>query len=103
MARVIGRAGDFYRVRVVTIDDIDGLDLEWRDDILYRRPPDSEIIEGVVHMVEAVMLDDDDVAVRLAGFRDAEQASMFRRDVESALDDMTRSEFEGSYFPETAR
>ena len=34
-----GEARDYYRLRVVKFDESGDLDLEWRDDILWRTPP----------------------------------------------------------------
>ena len=100
MAKTIGSAADFYRLRVIRVDATDGLDLEWRDDILYRRPPSDVPEESRSFTVEAVMLDDDEVAVALASFGDADEAHQWLTDAEAALVEMTKSEFEESYFPE---
>lgn len=100
MAKTIGSAADFYRLRVIRVDATDGLDLEWRDDILYRRPPSETPAESRSFTVEAVMLDDDDVTVALAAFGDADEAHEWLTDAEAALLEMTKSEFEESYFPE---
>lgn len=100
MSKTIGSAADFYRLRVIRVDATDGLDLEWRDDILYRRPPSDVPEESRSFTVEAVLLDDDEVTVPLATFDDAEAAHEWLTDADAALVEMTKSEFEESYFPE---
>jgi len=95
----IGSASDFYRLRVMTVDTTDAVDFEWRDDILYRRPPNTEITDAESYAVEAVLLDDEDVSVTLAAFADAGEAHEWLYAREEELDDMTRSEFEDAYFP----
>ncbi len=99
MGNVIGSAEEFYRLRLTRVDEGDAPDLEWRDDILYRRPPADEVDEHDVWRVEAVSVDDDeDVTVigRLSSSEEAHDA------LETAVEDlglMTRSEFERTYFP----
>lgn len=100
MAKVIGKASDFYRLRVLAIDATDGVDFEWRDDILYRRPPAETIDDEEAYQVEAVLLDDDDVTYTLATFADSVEAHDFCEARELDLDEMTKSEFEDAFFPE---
>jgi len=99
MARAIGNASDFYRLRLQRVDAGDAPDFEWRDDILYRRPPETIVAEADVYVVEAVLLDDEDTTVGLARFDDRAQAADWMADAETQLLDMTRSEFEDAYFP----
>jgi hypothetical protein len=100
VGKTIGGADDFYRLRVIRVDATDGVDLEWRDDILYRRPPVGDLSESESFTVEAVMLDDDEVAVPLGTFANAEAAHEWLEDLTDALAEMTKSEFEDAYFPE---
>jgi hypothetical protein len=100
VAKTIGNASDFYRLRVMSLDTTDEVDFEWRDDILYRRPPGAVIEDEHVFRVEAVLLDDDDVTYPLATFASAEEAHEWLSDRADELDDMTKSEFEDAYFPE---
>ena len=46
MAEVIGGADEFYRLRVTRVDEGEPPDLEWRDDVLYRRPPEESLDES---------------------------------------------------------
>jgi len=99
VSKTIGSAADFYRLRVMTVDTTDAVDLEWRDDILYRRPPTAAIVDEEAHTVEAVLLDDEDTAFTLATFPDTAAAHEWMNAREEDLAEMTKSEFEEAYFP----
>lgn len=96
--RVIGNADEFYRLRVMRFDESDSPDLEWRDDILWRRPPADRLSEGEVYRVEAVELDDEDAAAALAEFGSPDEAYAWLETSETDLAEMTKSEFEETYF-----
>lgn len=98
--QVIGRADEFYRLRVLRVDASDSPDLEWRDDILYRRPPADHVAEGEVYRVEAVELDDEDVATPLSAFGSSDEAYAWLETSATDLSEMTKSEFEHTYFPD---
>lgn len=101
MKKIIGSAADFYRLRVFAIDTTDGLDLEWRDDVLYRRPPSLELAEDRRYEVQAVTLDDEERTTPLAAFDDSAEAHAWMDEVGLELADLTKSEFEERYFPES--
>lgn len=99
MGKAIGAAADFYRLRVMRVDESDELDLEWRDDILYRRPPSQSVDEYERYRVEAVALDDEDAIVSLGAFDSVADAHEALNAAQDDLDELTRSEFEERYFP----
>jgi hypothetical protein len=103
VSKTIGSASDFYRLRIMTIDTTDGVDFEWREDILYRRPPAEPIADEEVFSAEAVLLDDEDVTVTLATFTDAAEAREWIDARADELGVMTKSEFEAAYFPQPGR
>ncbi|MBN2841344.1 MAG: hypothetical protein JXP37_10355 [Coriobacteriia bacterium] len=96
--KVIGSAADFYRVRVVSIDTTEDLNLEWRDDVLYRRPLSEQPDEERAFIVEAVALDDEERTVPIATFEDASEAAAWAEERQSELADLTKSDFEERYF-----
>lgn len=96
--KIIGSAADFYRVRVVAIDTTDDLDLEWRDDVLYRRPASETPDEQRRFIVEAVALDDEERTVTLATFEDGAEAAAWADDRQDEIADLTKSAFEERYF-----
>ncbi len=97
--KMIGSAGDFYRVRVIAIDTTDDLDLEWRDDVLYRRPPAETPIEQRAVNVEAVALDNEEHTVVIASFDDHSEATAWAEERQAELAELTKSDFEERYFP----
>lgn len=99
MGKGIGAASDYYRLRVVHVDDTDELDLEWREDILWRRPPSQRLEEYEVYRVEAVSLIDDEDVTILGQFDGVEDAHEALATADEDLADLSRSEFEERYFP----
>lgn len=100
MARkAIGNASDYYRLRVIRMDESDTPEMEWRDDILWRRPPSQRIEEVDLYRVEAVSLDDDEDVTPLATFDTADDAAAALEEAQEALGETTKSQFEGTYFP----
>jgi hypothetical protein len=99
VSRTIGSASIFYRLRVMTVDTTDEVDLEWRDDILYRRPPATASVDEEAYTVEAVLLDDEDTAFTLGTFPDTAAAHRWMNAREEDLAGMTKSEFEDAFFP----
>ena len=98
MARVIGNADEFYRLRVIHMNESDELDLDWRDDIAYRRPPMQRVDEYESFRVEAVLIDDEEVVTLLGTFDTQDAAYAFASSAGEDLDEMTKSEFEDTYF-----
>ena len=99
MGRGIGAASDYYRLRIIHVGDSDVVDLQWRDDILWRRPSASHTGETEVYVVQAVDLSDEDVGTPLASFDTPEDAHEALASAQEDLDVLTRSEFESRYFP----
>ena len=98
--KVIGNAGEFYRLRVTRVDEGDSPDLEWREDILWRRPPSQSVSEEEVFQVEAVEYDNDDAITVLAKFATQEEAYTWLESAQDDLAEMTNTEFEETYFPQ---
>ncbi len=99
MRKGIGAARDFYRLRVTRVDDVEPADMEWREDILWRRPPLSATQESQRYRVEAVALDDDTDVTPLGAWDDSDDAHEALAGAQEDLDELTRSEFEERYFP----
>lgn len=99
MAKGIGAASDFYRVRTMHYDLLDSPDFEWRDDVLYRRPPAVVPSERESFLVQAVALDDDENVTVLGVFDNAADAHEALSTASEDLGVLTRAEFEDRYFP----
>ncbi|MHB1016290.1 MAG: hypothetical protein ACYC2X_00165 [Coriobacteriia bacterium] len=97
--KIIGSAADFYRVRVVSIDTTGDLNLEWREDVLYRRPLTEQVDEERAFIVEAVALDDEERTITIASFEESSEAAAWADERQMELPDMTKSDFEERYFP----
>lgn len=102
MSKGIGDASDYYRVRLMHVGESDEPDLEWREDILYRRPPVQHVDEYELYRVEAVALDDEDDVTLLGAFDSTADAHEALAAAEEELAELTRSEFEERYFPAEA-
>jgi len=97
LTRIIGQAADFFRLRLTLIEAPTGLDFEWHDDILYRKPPPPELGADEEWLLEAVEMDNEDV-VHVAGrYATREEALAALERVQEDLDEMTRSTFEERY------
>lgn len=100
MARkAFGAASDFYRLRITRMDDSDSPDLEWRDDILWRRPPADEPGEYELWRVQAVAVADEENATTLGVFEDPNDAHEALASTEEDLAALTVAQFEERYFP----
>lgn len=97
MIRVIGNADEFWRLRVTRLDVTEHFDLEWHDDILYRRPTPDMGDEVELWHVEAVRLDDPDSVARLGTCSSQGKARELLASIAEDLAGMTKSEFELAY------
>jgi len=97
MRRVIGNADEFYRLRIVTVDASEGPDLEWREDILWRRPAADGVNETVWQRLEAVDIADGEMSWTLGEFGTTSEAHEALREVDLDLRGMTKSQFEDAY------
>ena len=97
MGKAIGAASEFYRLRLTRLDVTDEPDLEWRDDILYRNPPQQDLAECAQYRIEAVNTDDDEDIKVVALFDDPEEAAAFLKATEEDLMEMTKSVFDSRY------
>lgn len=93
---VFGEAADFYRLRLVVMDEGDAPELEWREDILWRRPEQQRPDEYELYRVEAVAVDDE-TATPLHDFADMTEARMWLSSAEVDLAEMTKAQFEEAY------
>lgn len=97
MTRAVGAADEFWRVRVTRMDTPCDPDLDWRDDVLYRRFDSDCGQEPVLWHVEAVATDDPDVVARIATFDSPADAESLLEEVTAALKTLSRSQFEAAY------
>jgi hypothetical protein len=97
--KAFGAASDFYRLRIMHMDDTDSPEMEWREDILWRRPPSSEPCEYEIWRVEAVAVDDDENVTTLGAFESVTDAHEAIAAAQEDLAELTVAQFEERYFP----
>jgi len=97
MRQVIGSADEFYRLRVVTVDATDAPDLDWREDILWRRPVADGVSESLLQRLEVVALADGETAWTLGEFATTSEAHAAMQEAQLDLRAMTKSQFEDAY------
>ncbi|MDZ4169433.1 MAG: hypothetical protein U1E26_07235 [Coriobacteriia bacterium] len=95
--KIIGAADDFWRVRLTRVDSTDAADFEWRDDILYRTPPEVEPQESERWRIEAVRLDDYEAVVSVGVLEDRAEAEAILERAQEDLLEMTKAQFEDAY------
>ncbi len=97
MRKVFGKADDFYRARILTLEEEMFPDFDWRDDILYRSPSKERSEMRKQYCLQIVELDTkkDRIVKEYTDRREAERAL---RSIEHDLSELTKIEFEGKYF-----
>jgi hypothetical protein len=100
--KTFGAASDFYRLRIMHVDDSDSPEMEWREDILWRRPPSETPDEYEIWRVEAVAVDDDENVTTLGSFEEPADAHEALAAAEEDLAELTVARFEELYFPADA-
>ncbi len=93
----IGAATDFWRLRIQRFDRMDPADFEWREDILYRKPPTAWVDEQDCYGIEAVNVDDPDDVTRIEECDSQDEAHGRLAELQEHLDAMTASEFRKRY------
>ena len=99
MSKGIGSAGDYYRLRLMHVDDTDSPEFDWREDILWRSPQITPPVEYELYRIEAVSLDDSESVTPLGLFDSLSDAHEALETASEEIDVLTRSEFEDRYFP----
>jgi hypothetical protein len=94
--KVFGKAADFYRLRVLKMTEDSELDLEWKEDILFRTPNVSPMTDRVWYVVQAVSIDREEPYL-LKRFPSGEAAMRFKDSVEELLREVTKHEFENRF------
>ena len=94
--RVFGKAADFYRLRVLKINEESGPELDWHEDILFKKPPAEEVSSAVSYVLQAVSIDSEK-AYLLQRFEDGEKAVRERNKIDELLRELTTQEFEAKF------
>lgn len=94
--RVFGKASDFYRLRVIKVNEDSEVDLEWQEDILYRRPAGAPMTTKIWYVVQAVAIDDESAHI-LKRLATGDAAMRFKDRAEELLKELTKQEFEARF------
>lgn len=94
--RVFGSADDFYRVRVIRIDEPDEVEWEWRDDVLWRHPAPQ--LQGATPRFRVdVVLKDANEARSIAKVQSAAAAREIAQKADEDLAMLTKRQFDARY------
>ena len=96
MSRTFGKASDFYRVRIITLEEETALDFDWRDDVLYCPRKDHPTLIDTKYSLQVVELDSRDKIV-LGEFSDMDEAVRTKEAAAEDLKILTKMEFEKKY------
>ncbi|MCL5291439.1 MAG: hypothetical protein M1548_02785 [Actinobacteria bacterium] len=95
MRRTFGAAADFYRARVIKIEESEPSELDWHDDVLFREPSYA-LKSKKSYRVESISLDTGDIAT-LGEFGTERQAESLLSAIVSDLEELTKLQFEKKY------
>ncbi|MEW6189316.1 MAG: hypothetical protein AB1466_04285 [Actinomycetota bacterium] len=96
MRKIFGNAKDFYRARIVRIEEETPPDFDWREDILYRSPPKYRGKVQIRYDVEIVGMDSGAThLVKSCKIREKAESELEK--VEEDLEDLTKMQFERKY------
>ena len=92
----IGGADEFYRARIIEVDEIEPEPFEWRDDIFLTRNRPPRTHEHILYRVQVVQ-GDSDVSLTLAEVDDLPGAEALLAEVKADLGQMTKHRFDEKY------
>lgn len=94
--KTFGKANDFYRIRVIKVNEDSEPDLQWSEDILIRKPKNHEGKTKVWYLVQAVGVDSEQVFT-IRRFKSGNSATRFREKAGELIKESTKHEFEQSF------
>lgn len=101
--RLFGKASDFYRLRIITLEEEPRIDFDWDEEILYRSQPSSAPEERQpspktrLHYIVQLVKFDSEEAITLKKFNKKEEALRYKTRVEESLTQETKSEFDSRF------
>ncbi len=96
MSKTFGKASDFYRVRIITLEQEIPPDFDWRDDVLYRSPKESFDMIKRTYCLQVVDLDSRNYQV-LEEYSAKQVAAKDKEMLEENLKNLTKMEFDKKY------
>lgn len=95
--KVFGEAKDFYRVRVVTLDEEIPMDFEWRENILFIPQVNFDGETKREYLLQVVTLDSSSKIVFAQAFKSKREAGRHLKKIQEDLTELTKMEFEKKY------
>lgn len=96
MSKTFGKASDFYRVRIITLEQELPPDFDWRNDVLYRSPKESFDMIKRTYCLQVVELDSRNYQA-LEEYSAKQAATQEKAIVEEDIINLTKMEFEKKY------
>lgn len=93
--KVFGMAEDYYRVRVLKMDEELPADLEWRDDILYRAPKAYPSKLKVTYRLQ--LLTRENAVHETASLRDKREVKNRLKAIREDLRELSKMKFDEKY------
>lgn len=93
--KVFGIAADYYRARVLTVQEELPADLEWRDDVLYREPKTYAGKLKTTYRIQ--VLQQDSSVIELANLREKSEAKRRYKELKEDLGELTKMKFDEKY------
>ena len=94
--RVFGKAADFYRLRVLKLNEESGPELDWHDDILFKKPTADEPSFREWYVLQAVSVDSEETHP-IQRFEDNSEALRVQDKIDELLRELTKQEFESRF------
>lgn len=95
-SKIFGIAADFYRVRLLKIDEELPADLEWEENILYTSPKAYPSKLKVTYRLQ-ILAQDKKEKYEIANLRDKRDAKKRLRAIKDDLRELTKMEFDAKY------
>lgn len=96
-SKTFGTANEFYRARVISIEEILPSPFEWREDVLFGEGMDAQPTVKKEYQLQVVATEGDTVHT-LDSYPDKRKAEVLFRRVEEDLGELTKMQFEKKYF-----
>ena len=96
MRKIFGKADDFYRARIMTLEEEMFPDFDWRDDILYRSPSKQHSEMRKQYCLQIVDLDTKKGQI-IKRYTNRKEADKALKMIDHDLKELTKIEFEEKY------
>jgi len=96
MKKIFGRAADFYRIRLVHVEEVVPPELDWSENILFYPPPLYDSQATFQYRIEVVDTDNSNT-LPMAFFAEKLEAEEKFKVIEEDLNNLTKMEFEEKY------